>query len=88
MPRFLSVCDDERSLEQALIFFSVFASSTFFGTEQYLVNQTDGGGDPYNRPMMESWDITSSGFSLIEKLISTRRSNQTLTFGSIPAIYL
>ena len=90
MPRFLSVCDDERSLEQALILLFCLRGvpCIFYGTEQYLVNQTDGGGDPYNRPMMESWDITSSGFSLIEKLISTRRSNQALTFGSHRQLYI
>ena len=54
MPRFLSVCDDQCSLEQALILLFCLRGvpCIFYGTEQYLVNQTEGGGDPYNIPMM------------------------------------
>ena len=90
MPRFLSVCDHHRSLEQALILLFCLRGvpCIFYGTEQSLVNQTDGGGDPYNRPMMESWDTTSTCFSLISKLILSRRSNQALTFGSHRQLYV
>ena len=60
----------------------------FYGTEQYLVNNIDGGNDPYNRPMMESWNSSSPCFSLLDTLISIRRQNQALTFGSHQQIYV
>ena len=90
MPRFLSICDSQQALDQALILLFCLRGvpCIFYGTEQYLVNQTDGGGDPYNRPMMESWDLTCSCFTLLEKLIKTRRGNQALTFGSHRQLYV
>ena len=90
MPRFLSVCSSQRSLEQALILLFCLRGvpCVFYGTEQYLVNNTDGGNDPYNRPMMESWSIDSNCFSLLDSLISIRRQNQALTFGSHRQVYV
>ena len=90
MPRFLSVCQDFRALEQALILLFCLRGvpCIFYGTEQYLVNHTDGGNDPYNRPMMESWDTESPGYRLLDALIATRRSNQALTFGSHQQLYV
>ena len=57
MPRFLSICDSWANLELATILLLTLRGipCIFYGTEQYLVNQTDGGIDPYNRPMMENW---------------------------------
>ena len=90
MPRFLSVCPDERSLELALVLlFSVRGvPCVFYGTEQYLVDNTDGGNDPYNRPMMTQWNDQSTCFNLLERLISIRRQNQALTFGSHRQLYV
>ncbi len=90
MPRFLSACPDSRSLEQALILLFCLRGvpCIFYGTEQYLVNDTDGGNDPYNRPMMDSWDTEGSGYRLLDTLIATRRGNQALTFGSHQQLYV
>ena len=90
MPRFLSVCPNPRLLDLAiaLLFCIRGVPCLFYGTEQYLVNSTDGGQDPYNRPMMETWDENSSGFALIRRLIDLRRSNQAFTFGSHQQIYV
>lgn len=90
MPRFLSIVPNRRSLEQALVLlFSIRGiPCLFYGTEQYLVNNTDGGNDPYNRPMMDSWDTDTACCQLVSILISTRRSNQALTFGSHQQIYI
>lgn len=90
MPRFLSICPNPRSLEQALILlFSLRGvPCLFYGTEQYLVDNTDGGNDPYNRPMMQSWDSSSPAFLLIQTLTQVRRSNQALTFGSHQQLYV
>ena len=84
MPRFLSICSSPRSLEQALILlFSLRGvPCLFYGTEQYLVDNTDGGNDPYNRPMMANWDYNGACFTLIETLTAARRNNQAFTFGS------
>jgi cyclomaltodextrin glucanotransferase len=54
----------------------------FYGTEQYLNNGTNGGGDPYNRPMMDSWDTRSHSFLLVKALLMLRRSNQARALGS------
>lgn len=90
MPRFLSIVPNPKSLEQALIllFSARGVPCVFYGTEQYLVNNTDGGNDPYNRPMMEAWDMSSSGYRLVSTLIAIRRANQALTFGSHRQIYI
>jgi cyclomaltodextrin glucanotransferase len=90
MPRFLSICSSHRSLEQALVLLFCLRGvpCIFYGTEQYLVNNTDGGNDPYNRPMMESWSSSSACYGLFDTLISVRRQNQALTFGSHRQIYV
>jgi cyclomaltodextrin glucanotransferase len=90
MPRFLSICSSPRSLEQALILLFTLRGvpCLFYGTEQYLVDNTDGGNDPYNRPMMATWNTKGPCFTLIETLIKTRRNNQALTFGSHQQLYV
>ena len=83
MPRFLSVVNDERKLGLALVLLMTLRGipCLFYGTEQALNNNTDGGHDPYNRPMMETWDEQSPLFSLVQKLVALRRSNHALTMG-------
>lgn len=90
MPRFLSICGNHRSLEQALILLFCLRGvpCLFYGTEQYLVNNTEGGNDPYNRPMMDAWDTGGRCYQLLDTLISVRRQNQALTFGSHQQIYV
>jgi cyclomaltodextrin glucanotransferase len=90
MPRFLSIAPDWRSLEQAIILLFCLRGvpCIFYGTEQYLVNNTDGGQDPYNRPMMEAWTQDSNAFNILSKLIELRRSNQSFTFGSHQQLYV
>ena len=84
MPRFLSIVPDKRKLDLALVLLSTLRGvpCLFYGTEQYLNNGTDGGEDPYNRPMMESWDTSSHSFLLVQKLLNLRRQNQALALGS------
>lgn len=90
MPRFLSISPDKRTLEQAitLLFCLRGVPCLFYGTEQYLVNNTAGGQDPYNRPMMESWDQQAPAFQLLQTLIRLRRGNQAFTFGSHQQLYV
>lgn len=84
MPRFLSVVPDRRKLELAVVLLMTLRGvpCLFYGTEQSLNNSTEGGRDPYNRPMMESWDSEAPLFRLIRVLADLRRSNQALSFGS------
>lgn len=49
--------------------------------EQYLVNDTDGGNDPYNRPMMESWNRESRIWEIIRRLALLWKSNRALSYG-------
>ena len=84
MPRFLSAVPDERLLDLALVLLLTLRGvpCLFYGTEQYLRNDTNGGQDPYNRPMMESWDDSSRSFVLVQTLLSLRERNQALAFGA------
>tara|TARA_A100001011_G_scaffold176510_1_gene185219 strand:- start:28848 stop:30707 length:1860 start_codon:yes stop_codon:yes gene_type:complete len=84
MPRFLSVTDSVQNLELATVLLLTLRGipCIFYGTEQYLVNNTNGGGDPYNRPMMDSWDLNNSLIKIIQKLSKLRSTNPALTFGS------
>ncbi len=53
----------------------------YYGTEQYLHNDTDGGNDPYNRPMMEKWDTSTPIVRDLKKLSDLRRRNAAVRFG-------
>ncbi|MDJ0733678.1 MAG: alpha-amylase family glycosyl hydrolase [Nostocaceae cyanobacterium] len=60
----------------------------FYGTEQYLHNDTNadekiyGNNDPYNRPMMESWDTDTAIYKDVRKLSGLRRLNPAVSMGS------
>jgi len=84
MPRFLSVCDSKEKLELAIILLLTLRGipCIFYGTEQFLVNHTQGGQDPYNRPMMDRWDQDSSLFRAIRVLSELRQTNRALAYGS------
>jgi cyclomaltodextrin glucanotransferase len=84
MPRFLSVCESVEKLELATILLLTLRGipCIFYGTEQHLVNQTNGGQDPYNRPMMEDWDQEGSLFRVIQVLAQLRQTNRALAYGS------
>ncbi len=54
----------------------------YYGTEQYLHNDTSGGGDPYNRPMMSSFDTTTTAYNEIKMLAGLRHNNPALAYGT------
>jgi glycosidase len=54
----------------------------YYGTEQYLHNDTNGGGDPYNRLMMTGFDQTTTAYTLIKRLAALRHSNPALGYGT------
>jgi cyclomaltodextrin glucanotransferase len=53
----------------------------YYGYEQYLHNDTDGGNDPYNRPMMEKWETTTPAFHITRRLSDERGKNPAIQWG-------
>lgn len=84
MPRFQSLNPDPAMLKVAiaLIMTSRGIPCIYYGTEQYLHNDTDGGNDPYNRPMMEQWDTDTELYRNIRLLSGVRRLNPAISMGS------
>lgn len=82
--RFLSVNNNQTLLDQATVFTMNARGipAIYYGDEQYLHNDTAGGGDPYNRPMMSSFDQTTRGYKIVQKLSQLRRTNPALRFGT------
>jgi glycosidase len=85
MARFLSVNNNNNRLHEALAFILTARGvpCIYYGTEQYLHNDTSGGTDPYNRPMMQSFDTTTTAYKLINRLSTLRRNNPAVAYGSM-----
>jgi cyclomaltodextrin glucanotransferase len=83
MSRFQSLNPDPEMLKLAiaLIMTSRGIPCIYYGTEQYLHDDTDGGNDPYNRPMMDKWDIESEVYRSIRLLSGVRRLNPAISMG-------
>lgn len=84
MARFLTVNNNGSLLQQALAFMLTLRGTPclYYGTEQYLHNDTSGGGDPYNRPLMSSFNENTTAFQEIQKLSALRRVNPALAYGT------
>ncbi|MEG4251189.1 alpha-amylase family glycosyl hydrolase [Microcoleus sp. AT3-A2] len=84
MPRFQSLNPDPEMLLLAigLIMTTRGIPCIYYGTEQYLHDDTDGGNDPYNRPMMEKWDSDSAIYREVRLLSGLRRLNPAISMGS------
>jgi cyclomaltodextrin glucanotransferase len=84
MPRFQSLNPDPDMLKVAvsLIMTSRGIPCIYYGTEQYLHDDTNGGNDPYNRPMMENWDTETEIYRFIRRLSGLRRLNPAISMGS------
>ncbi|WP_027342105.1 alpha-amylase family glycosyl hydrolase [Hamadaea tsunoensis] len=84
MSRFLTANNNNSLLQQAIAFMMTLRGTPclYYGTEQYLHNDTSGGGDPYNRPMMSSWSTTTTAYQEIAKLSALRQSNPALAYGT------
>ena len=85
MSRFLSINNNNNRLHQAIAFTltSRGIPSIYYGTEQYLHNDTSGGSDPYNRPMMNVFNSNTTAYQLIKKLSTLRRNNSAVAYGSM-----
>jgi glycosidase len=84
MSRFLTANNNNSLLHQALAFMLTLRGTPciYYGTEQYLHNDTSGGGDPYNRPMMTSFSTSTTAYQEIQKLAALRQSNPALAYGT------
>lgn len=84
VPRLLSVNNNTNRLNEALAFILTCRGIPviYYGDEQYLHNDTNGGGDPYNRPMMSSFSTTTTAYQLIHTLSGLRQSNDALAYGT------
>ncbi|MEP6490745.1 alpha-amylase family glycosyl hydrolase [Microcoleus vaginatus GB2-A3] len=84
MPRFQSLNPDPEMLRLAigLIMTTRGIPCIYYGTEQYLHDDTEGGNDPYNRPMMEKWDTDSPVYRDVRLLSGLRRLNPAISMGS------
>ncbi|MBE9161163.1 MULTISPECIES: alpha-amylase family glycosyl hydrolase [Microcoleaceae] len=84
MPRFQSLNGDPQILQLAicLIMTTRGIPCIYYGTEQYLHDDTEGGNDPYNRPMMEKWDSDSQIYRDVRLLSGLRRLNPAISMGS------
>ena len=90
MPRFLSVNNDENKLHEAVAFIMTSRGipTIYYGTEQYLHNDTNNGNDPYNRPMMNSFNKETKAYKLIENLAKLRAHTPALQYGETTARYV
>jgi cyclomaltodextrin glucanotransferase len=90
MQRFLNLNPDPQLLRLAvaLIMTSRGIPCIYYGTEQYLHNETNGGQDPYNRPMMERWDTDTPLYNDLKLFSKLRRVNPAVSLGSQVQKYL
>lgn len=85
MKRFLTVNNNNNRLHEAIAFIQTARGipCIYYGTEQYLHNDTNGGDDPYNRPQMPGFSTTTTAYGLIKKLSDLRKNNPAVSYGSM-----
>jgi len=83
VPRFLSVNNNTNRLNEALAFLLTCRGIpvVYYGDEQYLHNDTNGGGDPFNRLWMSSFSTNTTAYKLIGQLAALRQSNDGIAYG-------
>ena len=83
MPRFQSLNPVPEFLRMAIALIMTCRGipCIYYGTEQYIHDDTNGGNDPYNRPMMENWDTDSPLYRDIRLLSGLRRLNPAVSMG-------
>lgn len=83
VPRFLSVNNNTNRMNEATAFLLTCRGIPviYYADEQYLHNDTNGGGDPYNRLWMSSFSTTTTAYKLISQLSALRQSNDGLAYG-------
>jgi glycosidase len=90
MARFLTVNNNQNRLNEAEAFLLTCRGIPiiYYGDEQYLHNDTNGGTDPYNRNQMTTFSTTTAGYQLTSKLSSLRQQNDAVAYGGVQQRYL
>jgi cyclomaltodextrin glucanotransferase len=90
MSRFQSLNPDPEMLKVAIALIMTCRGipCVYYGTEQYLHDDTDGGNDPYNRPMMNQWDTETEIYRTVRLLSGLRRLNPAVAMGGHRERYL
>ena len=90
LSRLLSVNNNINRLNEALAFQLTTRGVpvVYYGDEQYLHNDTNGGNDPYNRPQMTSFATTTAAYQTISKLSALRQSNDAIAYGTSKQRYI
>ncbi|CAF1417108.1 unnamed protein product [Rotaria sordida] len=92
MARFLTENNDRQALHQALVFLFTQRGTpcVYYGLEQYLHEDMNGGSDPWNRPMMprNGFDRQSEAFQLIKRLSQLKQTLPALKWGDYRARYV
>ncbi len=83
MPRFLSLGASPamHRLAHVLLMTCRGIPCLYYGAEQYLHDDTDGGMDPYNRPMMDRWEPTEMTRT-VKALSDERKKNPAIQWGA------
>jgi glycosidase len=81
--RFLTLQNNQNRLHEAVAFLLTCRGIPviLYGDEQYLHNDTKGGGDPYDRVWMSSFNTSTTAYRLINKLAALRQTNDALAYG-------
>jgi glycosidase len=89
IPRLLSMNNNPNRLNQATAFVLTARGIpiVYYGDEQYLHNDTNKGVDPYTRPWMSSFDQSTVGFKLVQKLTGLRKTNDALAYGTMRTVW-
>jgi hypothetical protein len=84
IPRLMTLKNDRHRLDEAtaLVLTSRGIPVVYYGDEQYLHNDSDGGKDPYTRPWMSSYNTQTTGFRLVRALADLRQTNDALAYGT------
>jgi cyclomaltodextrin glucanotransferase len=90
VPRLLSVGMklDDLPLAVTLLMTSRGVPCLFYGTEQALFDGTDGGQDPYNRPMMERFELDTPVAKILPALAALRRRSLAVQRGFTRELYV
>ncbi len=89
MPRLRGVGLEARRMRQTigLMFAMRGVPCIYYGLEQDLYIPGDD-GDPYNRPMMRSFDQGHDFYRLIQRLAGLRKANPALRYGATHLVHL
>jgi len=84
LPRLLSIDNNQNRVNEAMALLLACRGIpvVLYGDEQYLHNDTNGGGDPYSRLWMSSFATNTTAYQLIDQMANLRQTNPALAYGT------